>query len=263
MTNGADTIQRCPVLGTNLYAGGLADAADLVIDRAMSRAGGYVTLTGVHGVTMARGNADVRIAFEEAWMNFPDGAPVAWRQRRSGISGAERVGGPDLMPLVLDRGVRFGLRHFLLGSTPRVLNALEGRVTAAYPGVRICGSLSPPFRPLSEDDDREIAAQVLATGPDIVWVGLGAPKQDLWCHRNAGRLQPALCVAVGAAFDFLAGTKRRAPAWMRRSGLEWAHRLVRDPLKLGPRYLRANSQFVALTAAELVAEATFNRRSSA
>jgi N-acetylglucosaminyldiphosphoundecaprenol N-acetyl-beta-D-mannosaminyltransferase len=196
-------------------------------------------------------------------MNFPDGAPVAWHQRRSGIADAERVGGPDLMPLVVERGSGVGLRHFLLGSTRPVLDALAARLSAAYPGTQICGSLSPPFRPLTEADEQEIADQVNAAQPHIVWVGLGAPKQDLWCHRNAARLRPALCIGVGAAFDFLAGTKRRAPVWMRRSGLEWAHRCLSEPKKLGPRYLQANSRFVALTAAEMVAHLRDDRRTPA
>ena len=241
----------CSVLGTTFFAGSLSEAADLVIDRALSGEGGYATLTGVHGVTLANDDNLVRTALDGAWMNFPDGAPVAWYQRRLGMAGAERVGGPDLMPLVIDRGRRVDLRHFLFGSTPEVLELLERQIGRLYPGALVVGSHSPPFRPLEEDEERGIASRILATDPHIVWVGLGAPKQDTWCHANAHRVSPALCVGVGAAFDFLAGTKRRAPRWMQRSGLEWSHRLASEPRKLAPRYLRANTRFALLTARSL------------
>ena len=240
----------CSVLGTTFFAGSLSEAADLVIDRALSGEGGYATLTGVHGVTLANDDNLVRTALDGAWMNFPDGAPVAWYERRLGMVGAERVGGPDLMPLVIDRGRRVDLRHFLFGSTPEVLGLLERQIGRLYPGALVVGSHSPPFRPLEETEEREIASQILATDPHIVWVGLGAPKQDLWCHRNADALAPALCIGVGAAFDFLSGAKTRAPEWMQRSGLEWVHRLARNPRQLGPRYLRAGSRFVTLTVEE-------------
>src|SRR6478672_8678832 len=191
----------CSVLGTAFFAGSLSEGADLVIERALSGEGGYATLTGVHGVTLANDDNLVRAALDGAWMNFPDGAPVAWYQRRLGMVGAERVGGPDLMPLVIDRGRRVDLRHFLFGSTPEVLELLERQIGRLYPSALVVGSHSPPFRPLEEDEERGIASRILATDPHIVWVGLGAPKQDTWCHANAHRVSPALCVGVGAAVD--------------------------------------------------------------
>jgi N-acetylglucosaminyldiphosphoundecaprenol N-acetyl-beta-D-mannosaminyltransferase len=244
-------VQRCSVLGTRFYAGTLSGAADLVIDRALTGDGGYATLTGVHGVTTAPRDAALRAAYDDAWMNFPDGFPVVWRQRRQGgRSDAERVGGPDLMPLVIDRGREAGLRHFLLGSTTTVLGRLETEIARRYPGAEVTGTLSPPFRPLTPDDEREIAGAVTAARPHILWVGLGAPKQDLWCHLYAASMAPALCVAVGAAFDFLSGNAPRAPLWMQRSGLEWVHRMGHAPRKLGPRYLGSGTRFVALSVSE-------------
>ncbi len=239
------------MLGTSFYAGRLTDAAELVIDRALSGAGGYATQTGVHGVTLARRDAAERAALDASWMNFPDGAPVAWRQRRAGAARAERVGGPDVMAMVIDRGRERGVRHFLLGSTEPVLAALHDRLGRMYPGAEVCGTLSPPFRALTADDEAAIEAAVAAARPHIVWVGLGAPKQDLWCHDHAPRMAPALCVGVGAAFDFLAGTKQRAPRWMQRAGLEWLHRMASEPAKLGPRYLKANTSFIGMSLAEL------------
>jgi N-acetylglucosaminyldiphosphoundecaprenol N-acetyl-beta-D-mannosaminyltransferase len=253
---------RCPVLGVAFYAGGLPAAAHLVIDRARAGGGGYACLSGVHGVTMAQRDPEEGRALREAWMNFPDGAPIAWRQRRAGLEFAERVAGPDLMPLVIDGGREAGLRHFLFGSTPEVLGALAARLAGDYPGALIVGSLSPPFRPLSEVEEAEIAMAVLAARPHIVWVGLGAPKQDLWMQRNAHRLPGVLCMGVGAAFDFLSGNKVRAPGWMQRAGLEWLHRLTSEPRKLGPRYLRANSRFVTMTSVDMARQALAGRRRS-
>jgi N-acetylglucosaminyldiphosphoundecaprenol N-acetyl-beta-D-mannosaminyltransferase len=184
-------------------------------------------------------------------MNFPDGKPVVWRQRRQhGLRHVERCGGPDLMALILDRGRASGLRHFFYGSTAAVLRGMRSRLDARYPGTIVAGTLSPPFRTSTEADEREHHAIIAEADPHIVWVGLGAPKQDLWCHRNADALAPALCIGVGAAFDFLSGAKTRAPEWMQRSGLEWVHRLARNPRQLGPRYLRAGSRFVTLTVEE-------------
>ncbi|MGZ4482497.1 MAG: WecB/TagA/CpsF family glycosyltransferase [Gaiellales bacterium] len=253
---------RCPVLGVTFYAGGLLAAAELVLERARDRTGGYACLSGVHGVTMARRDLEEGRALEETWMNFPDGAPIAWRQRRAGIEFAERVAGPDLMPRVIDLGREAGLRHFLFGSTPEVLGALEARLGSDYPGTLIAGSLSPPFRPLADGEEDEIVAAILAADPHVVWVGLGAPKQDLWMQRTAHRLPGVLCMGVGAAFDFLSGNKVRAPFWMQRIGLEWFHRLASEPRKMGPRYLRANSAFVTMTSIDIARQALAGRRRS-
>jgi N-acetylglucosaminyldiphosphoundecaprenol N-acetyl-beta-D-mannosaminyltransferase len=154
------------------------------------------------------------------------------------------------MPLVIDRGREAGLRHFLLGSTPAVLGKLESVIADRFPGAQVMGTLSPPFRPLTADDEREIAAAVTVARPHILWIGLGAPKQDLWCHRYAASMAPALCMAVGAAFDFLSGNTPRAPRWMQRSGLEWVHRMGHAPRKLGPRYVGSGTRFVALSVSE-------------
>jgi N-acetylglucosaminyldiphosphoundecaprenol N-acetyl-beta-D-mannosaminyltransferase len=244
-------VRRCSILGTEFYAGTLISAADLVIERALSGAGGYATQTGLHGVTSAPRDPHLRVALDASWMNFPDGKPVVWRQRRQhGLRDVERCGGPDLMELVVDRGRVAGLRHFFYGSTEMVLSGMRTRLAALYPGTIVAGTFSPPFCPPTEADDREHCATIGEAQPHIVWVGLGAPKQDLWCYRNAAALAPALCIGVGAAFDFLSGAKARAPEWMQRWGLEWAHRLAGNPRTLGPRYLRAGRLFVALTVEE-------------
>jgi N-acetylglucosaminyldiphosphoundecaprenol N-acetyl-beta-D-mannosaminyltransferase len=180
-----------------------------------------------------------------------DGWPVAWLQRRLGARNAERIAGADVMTRVFDAGEEQGLRHYLFGSTPEVLRGLERALSSSHPRAQIVGSFSPPFGELTEDETRDHVDRVVATAPDVVWCGLGAPKQELWMQANARSLAPAIVVGVGAAFDFHAGHKRRAPEWMQRSGLEWLHRLASEPRRLTRRYVTTNSRFMALAASEL------------
>jgi N-acetylglucosaminyldiphosphoundecaprenol N-acetyl-beta-D-mannosaminyltransferase len=252
----------CIVMGTELFAGDLDSASRTVIDRALSGQGGYASLTGVHGLTLSQRDPGLRHALHEAWINFPDGAPVAWRQRRNGVRQAQRIAGPDLMPLVIDRGRGHGLRHYLFGATPAVLERLKANLTERFPGAQIVGSASPPFRAMNAPEEREAVAAIAATSPHIVWVGLGTPKQDLWMHRLSPDLGGVLAMGVGAAFDFISGNRPRAPMWMQESGLEWVHRMVHDPLKLAPRYAAANTLFIASTIAEVTRDTVGSARPS-
>jgi N-acetylglucosaminyldiphosphoundecaprenol N-acetyl-beta-D-mannosaminyltransferase len=153
------------------------------------------------------------------------------------------VYGPDLFLDVFARGQDVGLRHYLLGSTPEVLDALQRELRRRFPLARIAGACSPPFRPLSPGELHDQQQDILASGADIVWVGLGTPKQDVHAAELASSL-PVVCAAVGAAFDFVAGHKPQAPGWMRRGGLEWTFRLGCEPRRLWRRYLFGNARFV-------------------
>ena len=240
------------VLGIPVFTGDLERAAALVLERALTRRGGYACLSGAHGITLARRMPELREALLAAWVNFPDGAPAAWRQVVGGAFHARRVAGPDLMPRVFETGQDAGLRHFLFGSTPAVLERLELRLHERYPRADIVGQLSPEFGPVAPRERDDVIARMRAGDPHIVWVGLGTPKQDLWMLRNAARLGPTLAMGVGAAFDFLSGNKPRAPRWMRDAGLEWLHRLGSEPARLTPRYVDTNSRFLAYNLLELV-----------
>jgi N-acetylglucosaminyldiphosphoundecaprenol N-acetyl-beta-D-mannosaminyltransferase len=239
-------IPRMRVFDVDCFCGRFDEAVDLVIERARSGLGGYVAQANVHVLMTAQKDPALMDALHRAWLVMPDGAPIAWLQRHLGTSVAERVGGPDLMPAVLDRGRQFGLRHFFLGSTQSVLDALASRLTIAYPGVEIVGTFAPPFgNGPTLDGAACIAADLHA---DLAWIALGAPKQELWLERNASRLGSSIALGVGAAFEFLAGEKSRAPQWMQRAGVEWTHRMMHEPRRLVGRYATTNGAFAIRTA---------------
>ena len=201
-----------------------------------------------HSIVESHENPDLRRALSRGIVE-PDGMPLVWLGRRSGHP-VERVCGPDFMPAVMEHGVPVGRTHFFFGGAPGVPETLAERLSARYPGLKVAGTLSPPFRPLTLEEDEAIIAQINAKRPDYVWVGLGAPKQDLWVAAHRERLDAPVLLAVGAAFDFHAGIRRRAPAWMQRNGTEWLYRLASEPRRLAGRYTRVNARFVRLVIAE-------------
>jgi N-acetylglucosaminyldiphosphoundecaprenol N-acetyl-beta-D-mannosaminyltransferase len=242
------------VLGTPIFVGDVASGASWVIERSAAGSGGYVCLCNVHLFVAARHDDEVRRALENASMVFPDGWPIAWLQRRLGYGSASRVAGPDLMARVLADGRGFELRHHLLGSTDSVLRRLEANLGREYPGAKIVGTLSLPFFDRAEHVPMQAAiGKVRRSGPDVVWLALGCPKQELWMLRYAAELAPAVVVGVGAAFDFHAGTKRRAPLPVQKAGLEWLYRLSVEPRRLAGRYVRTNAEFLFVAGRALLA----------
>jgi N-acetylglucosaminyldiphosphoundecaprenol N-acetyl-beta-D-mannosaminyltransferase len=241
-----------PAVGVECFAGDLDLAAAAVVERALSGDGGYACPGNVHCLVSAVHDPALRRALDDAWLVYPDGSPVAWLQRRAGYPRARRIAGPDLMTRVFDLGQANGLRHYLYGSTAQVLERLTRGLSDRFPNAIICGSCSPPFAAFNAPEVAPSIEAVRPAKPHIVWCGLGVPKQELWMQRYAPGLAPALALGVGAAFDFLAGTKQRAPRAMQRLGLEWLYRLAAEPQRLSGRYLRTNSEFVALLGWELL-----------
>jgi N-acetylglucosaminyldiphosphoundecaprenol N-acetyl-beta-D-mannosaminyltransferase len=191
-----------------------------------------------------RRSADVLRSVNCADLVTPDGMPVVWLGRLLGHRNVRRVYGPDLMRKVCEISALKGFRNYFYGSTQDTLNRLKARLSEAYPGLVVSGLHAPPFRKASEEEDRSMMEEINNSNPDIVWVGLGSPKQDLWMHEHRERLNAPVMIGVGAAFDFLAGTKPQAPAWMRKSGLEWLFRLIHEPKRLWRRYLVDNLLFI-------------------
>ena len=243
-------------------------AIDLVIDASSAVPAGDAGHPGLaihfcnaYNVALARKDAAYARLLAGADVVFSDGVPITWVGRRAyPAAGAEweRVYGPDVMRGVLDRSAGEGPTHYLLGSTPETLATLRSRLAADHPHAVIAGAESPPFRAATPAELVERDERIRASGASIVWVGLGTPKQDTEVQRLASSL-PVLAMAVGAAFDFLAGTKPQAPEWMQRSGLEWAFRLASEPGRLGKRYVWGNSVF-ALEAARTMRATRGQRR---
>ncbi|MEV4920978.1 WecB/TagA/CpsF family glycosyltransferase [Streptomyces tirandamycinicus] len=214
--------------------------------RAGATARGDVHLCNAYTLTLAERDPELLETLGSAALNLPDGQPVVWANRllhRGTALPSRRVYGPDLLLDVFALSTDTELSHYLLGSTPRVLKSLERELRSRYPGARIAGTCSPPFRPLTDRELRQQAEEIRSVDADIVWVGLGTPKQDRWSAELC-ELLPVVAVAVGAAFDFVAGTKPQAPSWMQRSGLEWVFRFGCEPRRLWRRYLFGNARFV-------------------
>jgi N-acetylglucosaminyldiphosphoundecaprenol N-acetyl-beta-D-mannosaminyltransferase len=244
--------QGVEVLGVNCLAADLDTAARHVLEMVRRGDGGYVSTCNVHVVVTANRDPEYRAALEGAALRVPDGWPVAWMQRRLGASSAQRIPGPDLMEHLLDIGRHGDLSHFMLGSTQPVLDQLVGQIMDRVPHVRLAGAYSPPFGNLGDGPDPQLIDLIRSSPPSIVWVGLGAPKQDFWMRMYAEALAPSVLIGVGAAFDFSAGARPRAPRWMRNSGLEWAHRLASEPGRLTGRYIRTNTAFLVAAGSQLL-----------
>lgn len=237
---------RINVLGVRVSAINMEMALDLIdlwIELQESR---YVCITPVHSVMDCQRDPELRRIQNASGMTTPDGMPLVWLSRLHGHDSVDRVYGPDLMLASCDQSVERGYRHFFYGGAEGVPEQLAANLQARFPGLEVAGMYSPPFRPLTEEEDREIVRMINQSAPDIVWVGLGSPKQERWMAAHVGRLNAPVLLGVGAAFDFHTGRKPQAPAWMQRSGLEWLFRLLTEPRRLWKRYLINNPLFVAL-----------------
>jgi N-acetylglucosaminyldiphosphoundecaprenol N-acetyl-beta-D-mannosaminyltransferase len=241
-------VVRSRALDIDCFVGDVDSAVEAVIRRARSREGGRACFANVHVLVTSQRNEELRTALQSSWVVFPDGSPIAWLQRRLGCASAQRVAGPDLMPAVFDRGRKTGLRHFLFGSTRPVVDAVQARLSSRFPGINIVGTAAPEA---GEEHSAELLDRIRTTDPHLIWVALGAPKQELWTQQHSNLFGSSLLLSVGAAFDFIAETKPRAPEWMQQHGLEWLHRFATEPRRLGWRYLSTNSIFLISALREL------------
>jgi N-acetylglucosaminyldiphosphoundecaprenol N-acetyl-beta-D-mannosaminyltransferase len=211
-----------------------------------AQARGYMTAAAVNLVMSAHEDAGVRAATVGATLAVPDGQPLVWALHALGHSPATRIYGPDLMALFCERAARSGTSIYLYGGRSlEALQLLEQRLGERFPGLRIAGGYSPPFRELTEAEEDTVIDRINSSEAAVVWVGIGQPKQESWMHRMRPRLQAPLLVGVGAAFDFHAGLVPQAPGWMQRNGLEWTYRLAHEPRRLWRRYARYNPLFLA------------------
>lgn len=231
------------VLGAPIDALDWAQAVERLMGWARARESRYVCICNAHVVVTARQEPAYGQVLENADMNTPDGAPVAWALRQGGVKGQGRISGPDLMPRLCEEAAREGVKVLFYGSTDRTLALLREQLSARYPGLEIVDAISPPFRALSEEEDRAMVERINASGAGLIFVGLGCPKQEFWMATHRGAVSGVM-LGVGAAFDFHAGTVKRAPQWMQDNGLEWLHRLCSEPRRLWKRYFVTNTLFV-------------------
>lgn len=223
-------------------------ASQMIEYLANEKISSYICICNAHSIVTARRDSVFQQVVSKADFSTPDGWPVAWMMRHLGHPQQQRVDGPDLLIRCIERNE--SLSYFFFGGSKSTLEILVQQITKRYPNAKIAGWLSPPFRELSATEDEDIVDTINKSGADVVWVGLGCPKQEKWMHDHRGRINGVM-VGVGAAFDYHAGTLKRAPKWMQRSGFEWLYRLASEPRRLWKRYLVTNTLFVLYSTAQL------------
>jgi N-acetylglucosaminyldiphosphoundecaprenol N-acetyl-beta-D-mannosaminyltransferase len=245
-TVASSTLPRTAVvLGTPLALTDYEGALDWIDAAVESRRGGYVCVAATHTVVASQEDPELRAAVLGADFTVPDGQPLVWALNLLGHRLAARVYGPDLMDKACARAVRTGRRMYLYGGRDQgALVQLTRNLRLRNPGLQVVGGYVPPFRPLTADEEQAVAADIRRSGAEIVWVGIGVPKQEKWMARMSPRLPSQVLIGVGAAFDFHSGLIPQAPARMQRLGLEWLFRLAHEPRRLWRRYLRYNPRFV-------------------
>ncbi len=242
-------LRYCTILGTNINVTDM-DKTIRYLDHYLDELrGNYVCVSNVHTTVMAYRDKEYQKVQNSGAMALPDGKPLSIISRLRGYVEAGRVPGPDLMIRIFKESEKKGYRHYFYGSTDQTIHELEKKLKAEYPFLNIVGMYSPPFRNLTLEEDEAIIQRINDAKPDFIWVALGAPKQEKWMYEHQFKLN-GIMLGVGAAFDFSAGTVKRAPKWMQECCLEWLYRITQDPRRLIPRYFNTNFAFLWLTFAE-------------
>ncbi len=236
-------IPTCNIMGVEIAAIDMEWLVDYLSSNVRELSGDYVCVANVHTTVTAYEDPEYCRIQNGGIMAIPDGGPLSSVGRKRGYAQMQRTTGPSLMGEIFKISAEKGFRHYFYGSTEETLEKLRNVLDETYPGIQIAGMYSPPFRPMTDDEDREIVDRINETKPDFVWVGLGAPKQEKWMADHQGRIH-GLMLGVGAGFDYHAGNIDRAPEWMQKSNLEWVYRLMQDPKRLFRRYLHTNTKFI-------------------
>ncbi|HET6870751.1 MAG TPA: WecB/TagA/CpsF family glycosyltransferase [Solirubrobacteraceae bacterium] len=240
------------VVGVPLSAIDYGRTLDWMEDMVAARRRGYVCVCNVHTVMAAQEDPELRAALMSSSLNVPDGQPLVWAMNALGHSLTDRVYGPELMARACARAGNSELRFYLYGGRDNdALARLGASLRRRFPGVNFVGGYAPPFRALTAEEQAAVIEDINESEADVVWVGIGVPKQEKWMAALRPHLDAAVLIGVGAAFDFHAGIVPQAPPRLQRAGLEWAYRLAREPRRLWRRYLRYNPRFVAAFARQL------------
>lgn len=238
-----NVIPVCNILGVNIAAINMGWLIEFTDKHLRELSGDYLCVSNVHTTVMAMENRKYCAIQNGGVMAIPDGGPLATLGRNRGYKKMERTAGPSYMEAIFEITHKKGYRHYFYGSTEETLEKLYQILTKKYPDIQIVGMYSPPFRPLTKEEDCAIIERINDTKPDFVWVGLGAPKQEKWMAEHQGKVD-GFMVGVGAGFDYFAGNISRAPYWMQKTNLEWFYRLIQDPKRLFSRYWNTNIKFI-------------------
>lgn len=237
------SISTCNILGVNIAAIDMDWLVSFLVINIKELKANYICVSNVHTTVTAFEDQEYCKIQNGGIMAIPDGGPLSAVGQKRGFKNMKRTTGPSLMGEVFKISAERGYRHYFYGSTRDTLDKLQTALIESYPGIQIVGMYSPPFRPLTEAEDKKVIEQINESKPDFVWVGLGAPKQERWMAAHQGKVN-GLMIGVGAGFDYYAGNIERAPEWMQKSNLEWFFRLLQDPKRLFSRYLHTNTKFI-------------------
>lgn len=238
-----NVIPVCNIMGVNIAAINMAWLLKFLEQNLDDLRGDYICVSNVHTTVTAYEDEKYKDIENGGIMAIPDGGPLSSVGRKRGYVNMERTTGPSLMGEIFKISAEKGYRHYFYGSTDETLQILKQRLEKSYPGIEIAGMYSPPFRLLTEDESKTVIENINNAKPDFIWVGLGAPKQEIWMAEHQGRVE-GLMIGVGAGFDYFAGKIQRAPQWMQERDLEWAYRLWQEPKRLFKRYFHTNIKFI-------------------
>lgn len=236
-------ILTCNILGVNIAAINMEWLVEYLDKNLLDIKGDYICVSNVHTTVTSYEDASYCAVQNGGLMAIPDGGPLSTVGRRRGCKNMARTTGPSLMGEIFKISAKKGYRHYFYGSKQETLELLEKKLKENYPGIKIAGMYSPPFRPLTEEEDKAVIERINEANPDFVWIGLGAPKQEKWMAAHQGKID-GLMLGVGAGFDYYAENIKRAPMWMQKHNLEWVYRLVQDPKRLFKRYWSTNTKFI-------------------
>lgn len=234
--------QRANIIGVPISAVNMDDCVQFIFDNWNAAHGNYICVSNVHTTVMAHDDSEYYKVQSESMLSIPDGKPLSIVGKKQ-CSNMERVTGPDLMRRIFQESKNKDMKHFFYGSTQDNLDALIKKVKKEYPWINIVGSEPSVFRNMSVEEEEQLAVRINSTKADFVWIALGAPRQELFCHRNEGKIK-GIMVGVGGAFNILAGTIPEAPKWMQNMSLEWMYRLIQEPKRLFKRYAVTNTKFI-------------------
>lgn len=239
-------LKTCNILGVNINVTNMKETVKIITENLENIKGNYICVSNVHTTVMSYEDESYRNIQNGGFMALPDGKPLSIISKKRGFEEAERVTGPDLMEEIFKISEERGYKHYFYGSTEETLYLLKETLNKRYSSMKIVGMYSPPFRKLTEEEDKEIIENINKANPDFVWIGLGAPKQEIWMSEHKDKVN-GLMIGVGAGFDYHAGNITRAPKWMQSMSLEWLYRLMQDPRRLMKRYIETNIKFIIFT----------------